>query len=103
MLSSIDSSSRLDDVFTTGPSASLVPTDVVEQIKSVLDAQHVPVVDDDGVRNGPYLTCDRGLLPVRKLVPDTQGAFVTSLVQDLTSHRFVPSVRVPCSSVCHLP
>ncbi|KAJ3496711.1 hypothetical protein NLG97_g2457 [Lecanicillium saksenae] len=35
----------------------------------------------DGIPEGPYLATTDGLLPVRKLFPDTHGAFVASLVQ----------------------
>lgn len=47
----------------------------------------------DSLCEGPYFASSRGLYPVCKLVPDTQGAFVASLVE-ISPGRSVTFLRL---------
>lgn len=74
-------------IFVVGESARkfAVPEEVSAYLQfkgtsamSILTASSWPATSP---REGPYFSGSNGLYPVWKLFPDTQGAFVTSLIQ----------------------
>jgi hypothetical protein len=62
-----------------------LPEGLADRLQS-LGTKRVALVDQsklelDALTEGPYFATATGLLPVRKLFPDTHAAFVASLVQ----------------------